>query len=265
VGSGGWRAAHSDHRLPYLAMARYKLTLAYDGTAFFGSQRQARRRTVQSELERAARQVGWRGSALALAGRTDSGVHAAGQVAAVDLDWNHGPEALRDALNANLSHDVVVIEAQPVDDAFHPRFDAISRHYRYDVLCAAIRHPLEDRTAWRVWPAVRLGDLNRAARLALGTHEFGAFGSAARKGGGSSRTVTTSHWTGENGLYRYDIVADGFLYRMVRRLVSVQVAVGQGRCSEQALRAALETGRRVPGLPAGTAPAQGLRLLEVNY
>jgi len=248
-----------------LGMARYKLTLAYDGTAFFGSQRQARRRTVQSELEKAASQLGWKGSAIILAGRTDAGVHASGQVAAMDLGWNHGPESLRQALNAGLPSDLVVIEAQQVDDAFHPRFDAVSRRYRYDVRFAPLRHPLEDRLAWRVWPAVRLADLDRTARLLLGTHQFGAFGSAARKGGATSRTVTVSKWSAEGSMYCYQIAAEGFLHRMVRRLVFVQVAVGQGRCSAQTLREALETGRRTTGLPAGTAPPEGLRLLEVKY
>jgi tRNA pseudouridine38-40 synthase len=253
------------YRPLHLAMARYKLTLAYDGTAFFGSQRQAHRRTVQSEIEKAARRLGWKGSSLVLAGRTDSGVHATGQVAALDLDWNHAPDSLRDALNAWLPGDLAVIDASQVDDAFHPRFDAVSRRYRYDVRCAPLRHPLEDRMAWRVWPPVRLADLNRIARLVLGKHEFGAFGSAARKGGGTSRTVTVSQWTSEDGFCRYHVAADGFLYRMVRRLVFLQIAVGHGKCSERVFRDALEIGRRVLGLPAGTAPAEGLRLLEVRY
>ena len=117
-------------------MARYKLTLAYDGAAFFGSQRQARRRTVQAELERAVRRLGWRGSSVVLAGRTDAGVHAMGQVAALDLEWVHGEEALRDAINAALPLEMVVTAAQIAGEDFHPRFDAVSRRYRYDVRCA---------------------------------------------------------------------------------------------------------------------------------
>jgi tRNA pseudouridine38-40 synthase len=112
---------------------------------------------------------------------------------------------------------------------------------------------------------VKRAALDRAARLALGTHDFGAFGSAARKGGGTVRTVEASAWSTSGHVLSYEIVADGFLYRMVRRLVFLQVAVGQGKCSEQALGEALRTGRRVQGLPAGTAPADGLRLMEVKY
>ena len=106
-------------------MARYKLILAYDGTAFAGSQRQAKHRTVQGELEKALRKLGWSARSVTLAGRTDTGVHASGQVAAFDLEWNHGLEHLRDALNANLPFDIAVKNVEVADAKFHPRFDAI--------------------------------------------------------------------------------------------------------------------------------------------
>jgi tRNA pseudouridine38-40 synthase len=246
-------------------MARYKLTLAYDGTGFAGSQRQARRRTVQSELERAARRLGWKDRAVILAGRTDAGVHAQGQVAALDLIWRHDPAALRDALNAHLPPDLAVVEAQAVSEDFHPRYDARRRSYRYEMHCGSVRQPLDDRLSWRVWPPVRLPDLQAAARLVLGTRDFGAFGSAPRKGGETRRTVFESRWSTDGERLHYDVAADGFLYRMVRRLVFVQVALGQGKCLEGVVRQALESGRRVPGLPAGTAPPQGLRLMQVEY
>jgi len=246
-------------------MARYKLTLAYDGAAFHGSQRQARRRTVQAELEKAVRRLGWQGRSVVLAGRTDAGVHAMGQVAAVDLEWGHSAEALRDAINATLPPEVVVMSANAMGADFHPRFDAVSRRYGYDVRCAPLRHPIEDRFAWRVWPPVDAAALESAARLVRGRHDFGAFGSAARKGGSTIRTVEESAWRQRGHALHYEIVADGFLYRMVRRLVFLQVAVGQGKCSEQAFGEALRTGSRVKRLPAGTAPADGLRLMEVKY
>lgn len=246
-------------------MARYKLTLAYDGSAFAGSQRQAHRRTVQSELERAARKLGWSGSAVILAGRTDAGVHADGQVAALDLTWRHDLQALRDALNAHLPQDLAVVGAEVAGESFHPRFDARSRRYRYDVRFGSVRHPLQDRLAWRVWPPVELSDLQRVAGLLAGNRDYGAFGSAARKGGDTRRTVVESAWSLQDSLLSYHVTADGFLYRMVRRLVYVQIAVGQGKCTETVVVQALEKGRRVPALPAGTAPPQGLRLMEVSY
>lgn len=246
-------------------MARYKLTLAYDGTAFFGSQRQARRRTVQAEVEKAARKLGWHGTGIVMAGRTDAGVHAAGQVASLDLLWRHDAERLRDALNANLPEDLIVVAAEMASDSFHPRFDARSRRYRYDVRFAPHRHPLEDKWCWRTWPAIGLERLNQVAGSIAGRHDFGAFGSAPRKGGSTERTVTTSKWTIENHMVHYEIEGDGFLYRLVRRLVFVQVAVCQGKCSEEVFHRGLERGRHVAGLPAGTAPATGLRLMAVEY
>src|SRR5512143_456162 len=133
-------------------MARYKLILAYDGAAFAGSQRQAstarsrtgRGQTVQGELEHALRSLGWQSRSVMLAGRTDAGAHASGQVAAVDLDWAHAPQALRDALNSHLPADMAVSEAQIVEPEFHPRFDATSRCYRYSLFCQQVRDPLAE-------------------------------------------------------------------------------------------------------------------------
>src|SRR5512145_3367616 len=116
-------------------MARYQLTLAYDGTEFFGSQRQASKRTVQGELEKALAEIGWTGRSVILSGRTDTGVHATGQVASVDLHWLHADEDLLRALNAELPFDMAVHSARVVDPKFHPRFDATSRCYCYRLFC----------------------------------------------------------------------------------------------------------------------------------
>ena len=120
-------------------MVRYKLTLAYDGGNFFGSQRQANKRTVQGEFEKALMKLGWTGRSVLLAGRTDTGVHAAGQVASADLDWPHTDGDLVRALNSSLPADMSVKYAQMVDENFHPRFDALSRHYRYKLFCQPLR------------------------------------------------------------------------------------------------------------------------------
>ena len=139
-------------------MARYQLTLAYDGTDFFGSQRQASptgasKRTVQGELEKALCQLGWAGRSVLMSGRTDTGVHATGQVASFDLDWSHSDEELVRALNVALPADMAVHQARMVHPKFHPRFDALSRRYRYRLFCQPLRDPLRERFAWRVWPA----------------------------------------------------------------------------------------------------------------
>jgi tRNA pseudouridine38-40 synthase len=246
-------------------MARYKLIVSYDGTDFAGSQRQARRRTVQEELEKALRPLGWRTGGTDWAGRTDAGVHAKGQVAALDLDWTHSAEALRDALNARLPRDIVVVSANAVEPDFHPRFDAVVRYYRYYVFFAEARDPLRERTAWRVWPRPQIGMLHRVAACFVGRHDFGAFGTASRRGATTVREVRISGWNRGQGGWSYEVAANGFLYRMVRRMVYLQVSIAQGKGSEAGLAHALEQGSSVRELPAGLAPAHGLVLMKVEY
>ena len=171
-------------------MARYQIILAYDGTDFLGSQRQAETRTVQSELEKALRKIGWQGRSILLAGRTDTGTHASGQVAAFDLDWGHGLTKLQDALNAHLPRDMAVWGVKATADDFHPRFDACSRRYRYRLFCTGMRDPLRERYAWRVWPPV--ADLTSLAAIWSGTHDFAVFGSPPRAGGSAVRTVVSA-------------------------------------------------------------------------
>ena len=243
-------------------MARYQVILAYDGAQFLGSQRQAKSRTVQGELEKALRKVGWSGNPVLMAGRTDTGVHAKGQVAAFDLEWSHAEDELLRALNANLPPDLAVRAARLAADDFHPRFDARSRRYSYRLFCQSVRDPLREKLAWRVWPPVDVDELHRAASLFQGTHDFASFGSPTSRKGTTVRTVMQAGWRRHEDELQFEIQADAFLYRMVRRLVFVQVAFAQGRCSLEAVEAALH----IQGeLPAGLAPAHGLTLVEVTY
>jgi tRNA pseudouridine38-40 synthase len=252
-------------------MARYQLTLAYDGTDFFGSQRQAKHRTVQGELENALCKLGWTGRSVIMAGRTDTGVHATGQVAAFDLDWSHSDDELVRALNATLPADMAVHRARMVHTTFHPRFDALSRRYRYRLFCQPLRNPLRERFAWRIWPVISDDALAQTAKLFLGTHDFSAFGSPTTPRGGTVRTVTKAEWsqTEEDGTWHFAVQADAFLYRMVRRLVFVQVAVAQGKVSAETIARSLaeqpSAGKRSETLLAGLAPAHGLTLVEVAY
>jgi tRNA pseudouridine38-40 synthase len=249
-------------------MERYQIILAYDGTGFLGSQRQASSRTAQSELEKALRKLGWHGRSVYLAGRTDTGTHASGQVAAFDFDWAHSLEKLRDALNAQLPRDMAVWDVKTAADGFHPRFDAASRRYRYRLFCAGIRDPLRERYAWRVWPA--LADLTPLANIWVGTHDFAAFGNPSRSGGSTVRTVISARWWPLADEWFFEIQADAFLYRMVRRLVYSQVAVGQARLSAKILERALDDRTDIRQeaqrqIPASLAPACGLTLVEVSY
>ncbi len=244
-------------------MARYQVILAYDGTGFTGSQRQANSRTVQGELEKALRNLGWSDRAVLMAGRTDTGVHATGQVAAFDFEWTHSADKLIWALNADLPSDLVIRNLRPVSATFHPRFDAVSREYRYRVFFEPIRDPLRDRFLWRTWPAVDEDALKRNASIFLGKHDFAAFGSRTTPKGTTVRTVTKAEWKKmPDGEWQFEVRADAFLYRMVRKLVFVQVSLAQGKCSVEKVRHALS---KQGTLLAGLAPAHGLTLVEVTY
>ena len=244
-------------------MARYQVILAYDGTGFTGSQVQANSRTVQGELERALRNLGWSDRTVIMAGRTDTGVHATGQVAAFDFEWTHPADKLLRALNADLPPDLVIKDLIPAPADFHPRFDAVSREYRYRLFCEPIRDPLREKFLWRVWPAVDGDALKQNAGIFLGTHDFAAIGSPMKPKGATVRTVTKAEWKKmPDGEWQFEVRADAFLYRMVRRLVYVQVSVAQGRCSVEKVQHALS---KQGQLLAGLAPAHGLTLVEVTY
>ncbi len=244
-------------------MARYQVIIAYDGTHFQGFQRQGSSRTVQAEVEAALRALGWQADTILYAGRTDAGVHASGQVIAFDLTWRHGAAKLLRALNAALPADVAVKSAQETDPDFHPRYRAAARQYLYRLYCQPDRDPLRERYAWRVWQPVQAGLLQQAAACLPGSHDFAAFGSPLRPGGSTIRTVYHAVWQplGEDE-WIFRICANAFLYRMVRRLVFLQVLVGQQRLSVNQLAAALQIPQP---LTPGLAKPNGLFLERVYY
>lgn len=244
-------------------MARYQVVLSYDGTQFSGFQRQANKRTVQAVVEAVLIGLGWSERAILAAGRTDTGVHASGQVIAFDLDWTHEPGELLRAMNAQLPTDVAVRAVSLARHNFHPRYAATGRRYRYRLFCDEVRDPLRERYAWRVWPAVSLEDLQGAAVGFEGTHDFAAFGSPPRAGGSTVRTVTRAAWSQEGLDWAFEVEANAFLYHMVRRMVSLQVELAQGRSDGRRVVDYLSepSGLSVQGL----APPNGLTLVEVIY
>lgn len=247
----------------HLEMARYQVILAYDGTGYQGFQKQAQVRTVQDVVENALRNLNWSGAAILASGRTDAGVHAAGQVIAFDLEWGHSPSKLLRALNSHLPADMAARDIRVVRPEFHPRYDAISRCYRYHLICDPLRRPLEERFAWRVWPAADLSRLQAVASMLVGTHDFSAFGTPPKPGGKTVRTISRAEWFELGNMLVFEIASQAFLYHMVRRLVSFQVEIAQGHRELNQLAEYLEmpTGEMVPGL----APAQGLVLAKVSY
>lgn len=243
-------------------MARYKIILSYDGTHFVGFQRQAQARTVQLEFEEALRKLGWQGTTILAAGRTDTGVHASGQVIAFDMEWPHPTQAMLKALNNWLPEDMAVTSINQAPADFHPRYGAVSRRYRYRILCSPERDPLKERYTWRVWPVPQFDLLTEAAGMIKGVRNYSAFGAPPRPGGHTIREVINATWQRDEDSLIFEIIANAFLYHMVRRVTFIHVRIGQGLESMQDYRQALENGK---ALSPGLAAPQGLTLVEVNY
>nr|AKQ04543.1 tRNA pseudouridine synthase A, tRNA pseudouridine38-40 synthase [uncultured Chloroflexi bacterium Rifle_16ft_4_minimus_6153] len=247
-------------------MARYRAVVEYDGTEFLGFQRQAEglSRTVQGEIEAALGRIGWTGKAVLGAGRTDSGVHASGQVIAFDFEWRHGSEALLRALNANLPPDAAIKALDECAADFHPRYAAKGRRYRYTLYNAPVRSPLAARYAWHVWPpALNVEAMQAASQRLVGRHDFAAFGADPDGGESTTRTVRRAEWAAQGEALRFEIQADAFLYRMVRSLVGALKKVGAGDLAVADFVAILQSRDRAQCPPI--APPQGLCLVEVIY
>lgn len=244
-------------------MARYRALLEYDGTGFLGYQRQrAGTRTVQGELERTLSQLARQPVMVTGAGRTDTGVHALGQVISFTIEWRHEAQALQRALNANLPDDIAVRDVQATGETFHPRFDARRRAYIYYVYNTAVRSPLRRRHSWHVQRALDLEQMNAAAAVLVGSHDFATFG-LPPQGEQTVREVFAASWTPWEGLLAFQIEANAFLYRMVRSLVGSLVAVGLGAWTDDEFIDAFESCDR--SRSAAAAPPQGLYLASISY
>jgi tRNA pseudouridine38-40 synthase len=242
---------------------RFQVLLAYDGTEFHGSQFQKELRTVQGEIEEALTKIGWQGKTVLFAGRTDAGVHAAGQVIAFDFQWDHTEKELNQALNAVLPQDISAVMVQRTRHDFHPRYDAALRKYHYQIFASPARDPLQERYAWRVWPELELRLMKKASRSLLGIHDFGALGIPHKPGGSTLREIRSVSWKKEGKRLVFEIAGNAFLYHMVRRIVMVLVKIGQGKEPVEIIKQYLEN---PSGPPAqGLAPAHGLSLIEVCY
>lgn len=246
-----------------MEMARYQIILAYDGTAFSGLQRQVDVRTVQGSFEKALGKIGWKGASVYAAGRTDTGVHASGQVIVFDHDWAHSTDDLQNALNAVLSSDLAVRQVIEVRADFHPRYDALIRSYRYDVIFQANRNPLEERYAWRIWPKPAKDLLQNAAEQMVGEHDFAPFGTPPKEDGVTIRNVLSAEWVEQENGMSFKVSANAFLYHMVRRMVSISVEIGLGKHEPGIIRKYLRG--EIPGMIQGLAPPNGLFLTRVTY
>jgi tRNA pseudouridine38-40 synthase len=242
---------------------RYQVQLAYDGTEFHGSQFQTDLRTVQGEVEKSLEKLGGQATAVLFAGRTDAGVHAAGQVISFELDWNHSDKELEQAFNAVLPQDIAAVRIKRAGQNFHPRYDALFREYHYQILTSPIRDPLQERYCWRVGPGIELGLMRRASKFLLGRHDFAALGRPHQPDGSTVRELTRAAWKRKGELLKFEIVGNAFLYHMVRRIVMILVEIGQRKETINQLKAYLAN---PSGPPAqGLAPAKGLSLVKVQY
>lgn len=241
------------------------MLLEYDGAEFAGWQRQAQgQRTVQGTLEAALATLSEGPVRCVGAGRTDSGVHAWGQVASGSLQTRLEPHALWCALNAVLPRDVAVRALARTGGEFHARRDAAGKHYAYHWWTGTARSPLRERTHHRVAHRLDLGAMRSAARHFEGTHDFACLQAA----GSSTQTTVRSLWRVElsdpgDGTLCLQVEGDGFLRHMVRNLAGTLLEVGVGRRVPESVPALLAGRDR--SRAGATAPAQGLVLVSVRY
>ena len=245
---------------------RFELTVQYDGADFHGWQVQPALRTVQGELESVLGRITEGDRAVVGSGRTDTGVHATGQVAAVDVPARWKAERLQSALNALLPRDIWVERVRDVPDRFHPRYDAVARTYEYRVgLEPRAFSPFHRPFCWAIRATVDPEVLAEAATLLRGEHSFRAFAKAGQEARGDRCSIHTARWAPWDGMgLIFTVTADRYLHHMVRYLVGTMVDVGRRRRSLEELGSLLEdAGGDLETSPP--APPQGLYLARVEY
>jgi tRNA pseudouridine38-40 synthase len=237
---------------------RLRLTLEYDGTGFHGWAAQPGLRTVEGELRRALVEHYGSVDSLAVAGRTDAGVHALGQVASVEVDGGPPPARATEALNTALPDDVAVVAAEEAAPDFHARHSARSRSYRYRILRRRTPSPFEARRSWWLPRPPDVEALERCARLLVGEHDFRAFTPTETQHAGFGREVLAARWVEHGDHLDFEIEAGSFLRHMVRTLVGTMIDH-----EPEHLRTLLDGADRSNA--GRTAPPWGLYLERVSY
>ncbi len=249
---------------PESGFRRLRIEVAYDGTNFSGWAMQPDRRTVQACIEEALSKIARINVETIVAGRTDAGVHATGQVIHVDVPETMGLDDLGYKLNRILDEDVRINKIEIAPPAFHARFSALRRYYEYRILDEnKVIQPLARLNTASWYRPLDVDVMNQASALLLGTHDYAAF-CKFREGGTTIRTLETYQWRRDHeGYLVADVVADAFCYSMVRNLVGAIVCVADGRKDPEWITTLLENKERVSD--SLVFPARGLTLYKVDY
>ena len=242
-------------------MPGYRLLLAYDGTGFHGYARQPGVRTVQGVLEEALTPIAGSQETF-VAGRTDKGVHAAGQVVSFTTGEPVDPARIRRSINRRLGPEVSVLGVTEVADTFHARFSATGRAYRYLILNREPPDPFRTTATWHFPHPLDVAAMNEASSAFVGEQDFA---SLCRKAGDRStvRDVFWAWWRRDDDLVEFSVAASAFCHQMVRSMVAIAVDVGRGRVDAASIPTILAARDRDRG--RGAAPAQGLTLVAVSY
>lgn len=245
-------------------MRTLKLTIAYDGTNYAGWQRQINAVAIQQVVEEAfAHLTGGVPPTVSGAGRTDSGVHALGQIASVNVEFEHSTLSVQRALNMRLPADIRVVDVVEAPVGFHARFHATGKSYRYRMVTTPVLSPFDRQLAWHVpWP-LDVGAMHRAAAHLSGTHDFASFQAAGTKITGTTRTLERLTLTDLGGELRLEADGDGFLRHMVRIIAGTLMEVGAGHRDPESVPSIIDA--RTRDAAGKTAPPQGLTLMRVRY
>jgi tRNA pseudouridine38-40 synthase len=245
-------------------MYRYKLVIEYDGTPFVGWQRQANGLSVQEAIETAIERASGERRVVQAAGRTDSGVHARGQVGHFDLDREWRGDRLRDALNAHLKPaPIAIVSAEEVPADFEARFGAVARNYVYRILNRRAPPTLERDQVWHVARRLDASAMHAAAQCLVGQHDFSTFRAAECQASSPVRTLDRLDVLRSDDVVEVHALARSFLHHQVRSMVGSLEHVGSGKWNPANLKTALEARDRARcGM---VAPARGLFLMRVDY
>jgi len=242
---------------------RIALGLEYDGTAYNGWQRQRTGAGVQQHVENALSKVANEAIETICAGRTDTGVHALGQVVHFDTGSERDRRGWLLGANCNLPDDISVIWAKRVDDSFHARFSATSRSYRYRILNRLERSALYRHRAWWVYDSLDAQRMHSAAQALRGRHDFSAYRAAGCQASTAEREISAISVSRDGDWIVLDVTANAFLQHMVRNITGTLVAIGRGDETEEWAGTVLASRDRKMG--GAAAPPHGLTLMKVDY